>query len=175
MKQFIYIRISLIALLFAIICSCNKTTSEKKHTSDDSLKLIKMVRERENAMKEKNITIIMSQFADDATFINSAGYFFANKKEKELFHRYLSQNDSISYYYFAGDISIRFLDEKNALVYYPWRMDWFNVSNPKDTLKKEVGLMTLNAQKRENKWLWVAITNEHTPDFFQNLEKHKVK
>jgi len=42
------------------------------------------------------------------------------------------------------------LDDKNALVYYPGRMDWYKNSNPKDTIEKEIRLMTLSAQKK--KW-----------------------
>ena len=66
------------------------------------------------------------------------------------------------------------LDNKNALVYYPNRMDWYYVSNPKDTIEKETRLLTLSAQKRNGTWLWVAITNQQTLEYFDDLIKHKI-
>ena len=132
-----------------------------------------MVTDRENAMREKDVPTIMSQFSDDATFINAVGLYSADKKEVEKFHNGLTRMDSISYYYLAGKVTVRILDDNNALVYYPWRMDWYNISNLIDTLRKEIGLMTLSAQKRNGKWLWIAITNQHTPEYFEDLKKHK--
>jgi ketosteroid isomerase-like protein len=38
-------------------------------------------------MKTKDINKVMSQFSDDATFINSDGYFLATKKEIAAFHK----------------------------------------------------------------------------------------
>jgi hypothetical protein len=133
-----------------------------------------MVKEREKFMQEKNINALMTQFSDDATFINSAGFYCADKNEIEEFHRALAQLDSISYYYKAGNVHIRFLDSKNALVYYPWEMDWYYVSNPNES-QAEVGLMTISAQKRIGKWWWVAITNQHTAEYFDDLTKHRRK
>jgi len=153
--------------------SDNIKNSNNNNSAADSLTLIQMVHNRENAMKKKNITIVMTQFSDDATFINSAGFYCADKKEIETFHHGLTQMDTIGYYYTAGTITVRLLDNKNALVYYPWRMDWHMTANPSDTLLKEIGLMTLSAQKRNDKWLWVAITNQHTPEYFDDLTKHK--
>lgn len=157
------------------ICSCGTPSDNTViHKSEnDSLVLVQMVNERENAMKNKDIPAIMKQFSDDATFINAAGYYNANKKEIEFFHNNLTHMDSIGYYYKAGDVHVRILDSQNALVYYPWRMDWFQTSNIKDTIKKEIGLMTLSAQKRKDKWFWIAITNQHTPEYFEDLTKHK--
>ena len=99
-----------------------------------------MVHARENAMKKKDISTVMSQFSDDATFINGEGYFLANKAEIAAFHKGLTQSDSIGYYYIAGRVHVRMLDDKNALVYYPNRMDWYNVSNQKIPLKKKPAL-----------------------------------
>jgi hypothetical protein len=167
--------IILIINIFFLLCSCdtNKTNSNiRNNVTNDSLILVKMVKARENAMKIKDIATVMTQFSDDATFINSQGYYCANKREIEKFHNELTHLDSTGYYYKAGNVHVRILDTKNALVYYPWRMDWFNTSKPNDTLNKEVGLMSLTAQKRNDKWLWVAITNQHTSEYFNDLIKH---
>jgi len=134
-----------------------------------------MVHDRESAMKIKNIDAVMTQFSDDATFINGDGYYLANKAEIEEFHKGLTQSDSIGYYYLAGNVHIRMLDDKNALVYYPNRMDWYEISNPKDTIEKETRLLTLSAQKRSGKWQWIAITNQQTNEYFDDLTKHKIK
>jgi uncharacterized protein (TIGR02246 family) len=164
---------------FLLFSSCNTDSQNSvdshsnNHFTEDSLTLVKMVNERETAMKKKDLATVMTQFSEDATFINSAGFYFADKKEIEKFHHGLTQSDTIGYYYTAGNVTVRLLDKNNTLVYYPWRMDWHKTSNPADTLIKEVGLMTLSAQKRNDKWLWVAITNQHTPEYFDDLTKHK--
>lgn len=166
----------LIFLFFLFFHSCNNSNDIKvKYNSmNDSLTLVKMVNERENAMKKKDIDAVMAQFSDDATFINGEGYYLANKEEIAAFHKGLTQSDSIGYYYIAGNVHVRMLDNKNALVYYPNRMDWYRVSNPKDTIEKETRLLTLSAQKRNGNWQWVAITNQQTPEYFDDLTKHKI-
>jgi hypothetical protein len=166
----------LAASLFLLLCSCeiNKTDSDAKSSENkDSITLVNMVKEREFAMKNKDIPSVMSQFSDDATFINSAGYYLANKKEIENFHDNLLHMDSSAYHYKAGKVHVRFIDEKNALVYYPWRMDWYKIPDADDTVFEEVGLMTLTAQLRNEKWQWIAITNQHTKEYFEDLTKHK--
>lgn len=164
---------------YLLFCSCGEIDLSNNHLNlnftSDSLTLVKMVNDRENGMKEKDIPAVMAQFSDDATFINSVGFYCADKKEIENFHKGLTQMDTIGYYYKAGTANVRQLDQNNALVYYPWRMDWHNISNPADTLFKEIGLMTLSAQKRNDKWFWVAITNQHTPEYFDDLARHKRK
>ena len=102
-------------LLFLNSCD-NIEVSEKNSSADDSLLLIEMVHTRENAMKKKDISTVMTQFADDATFINSEGYYLANKEEIADFHKGLTQSDSIGYYYLAGHVHVRMLDNNNALV-----------------------------------------------------------
>ena len=133
-----------------------------------------MVHARENAMKKKDIGAVMAQFSDDATFINGEGYYLANKEEIADFHKGLTQSESIGYYYIAGHVHVRLLDNNNALVYYPNRMDWYRNSSPKDTIEKETRLLTLSAQKRNGNWQWVAITNQQTPEYFDDLTKHKI-
>jgi uncharacterized protein (TIGR02246 family) len=164
-------------ILFLLLYSCgtdSNDTSAKYNSTDDSLALVKMVNERETAMKKKDIPAVIAQFSDDATFINGEGYYLANKAEIAAFHKGLTQSDSIGYYYIAGHVHVRMLDNKNALVYYPNRMDWYNVSNPKDTIEKETHLLTLSAQKRNDIWQWVAVTNQQTPEYFDDLTKHKI-
>ena len=162
-------------LLFLNACSDNHTKAKETNSSTgDSLILVEMVHTRENAMKKKDIGAVMAQFSDDATFINGEGYYLANKEDIADFHRALTQSDSISYYYFAGHVHVRMLDNNNALVYYPNRMDWYRNSSPKDTIEKETRLLTLSAQKRNGNWQWVAITNQQTPEYFDDLTKHKI-
>jgi uncharacterized protein (TIGR02246 family) len=121
-------------ILFLLLYSCgtdSNDTSVKYNSTDDSLALVKMVNERETAMKKKDIRTVIAQFSEDATFINGEGYYCANKTEIEAFHKGLTQSDSVGYYYTAGQVHVRMLDNNNALVYYPNRMDWFKISNPK--------------------------------------------
>ena len=160
--------------LFLYSCGTNYNDPVVKYNStDDSLNLVKMINVREKAMKKKDLNAVMAQFSDDATFINGGGYYYANKMEIEAFHKGLIQTDTVSYYYKAGYVHVRILDSSNALVYYPNRMDWYNISNPKDTVEKEIRLMTLTAKKRDGIWQWVAITNQETPEYFDDLTKHK--
>ncbi len=136
--------------------------------------MTRMVREREAAMKAGDVSSVMAQFSEDATFINSNGYYCADKSEVEAFHKQIMFRESVGYKYLAGRVTVRLLDESNALVYYPWKMDFFYVATPKEFFHKETGLMTLSAQKRKGRWIWVAVTNHHTPEFFEDLTTHKM-
>ena len=167
----------LIISTLLLLNSCGNNNTEVKETdssTSDSLLLIEMVHARATAMKKKDIGAVMAQFSDDATFINGEGYYLANKVEIADFHKGLTQSESIGYYYIAGHVHVRMLDHNNALVYYPNRMDWYRNSNPKDTIEKETRLLTLSAQKRNGNWQWVAITNQQTPEYFEDLTKHKI-
>ncbi len=161
---------------FLSLYSCNTDNKNDSNydRTDDSLILVKMVNARESAMKKKDIPAVIEQFSDDATFINGDGFYCANKAEIDAFHKNLVESDSIGYYYIAGKIHVRILDNKNALVYYPNRMDWYKFSDPKDTIEKETRLLTLSAQKRNGSWQWVAITNQRTPKYFDDLTKHNL-
>ncbi len=168
-------RIFFITYFFFLFCSCyiNNSHNSTKNICLDSILLRKMVNEREKAMKNKDLATLMLQFSDDATFINTSGYYYSSKKEIKKFHERLLFIDSVSYHYQVGNIHVRLLDPRNALVYYTWQMLWFYNTNPKDTVRKEVGLMTLSAQKRDKQWYWIAITNQNTPQFFQDIQTHK--
>jgi len=135
----------------------------------DSLQLLEMISIREKSMIEKDIATAMSQFSQDATWINSQGYFFEGKYNVLKFHNMLAGNDSLDYYYEAGVPRVRVIDNHNALVYYSWKMFWYKRSYPSDTTNKELGLMTLTAQKRKGNWYWVAITNQHIPWFYKEI------
>ena len=113
----------------------------------DSLELIKMISQREKAMINKDINTAMSQFSEDVTWINSQGYYFEGKNEVLKFHNMLAENDSLDYYYKAGIPKVRIINQDNALAYYSWKMFWYKRENPKDTVNKEIGLMTLTAKK----------------------------
>jgi hypothetical protein len=165
-------------LIFYIVfffASC--TTSNDKvslNAAKDSLILVKMVKERERGMQAQNMEPVMAQFADDATFINGDGFYLANKKEISEFHNALKKSDSIGYHYIAGEVLIIMLDQNNALVYYPNRMDWCRLSNPSDTIERETRLLTLSAQKRKGTWKWIAVTNQQTLSYFNDLKKNKI-
>lgn len=155
------------------LCSCKQevlTMNAEESIRLDSLQLTKMIAVRENAMINKDIKTAVSQFTEDVTWINSQGYFFEGKREVRKFHNMLANNDSLDYYYKAGNPRIRVLDDNNALAYYSWKMFWYRREFPTDTIKKEIGLMTLKAKKIENNWKWVAITNQYTPWFYDKIE-----
>ena len=157
-----------------LILSCNPDTASGSADlipgSNDSLKLAKMISDRERAMIKKDISLAMAQFADGITWINSQGYFFEGKSEVLRFHQYLAGNDSLDYYYEAGTPRIRILDTVSALSYYSWKMFWYKKQNPADTVNREIGLMTLTARKIRDQWKWVAVTNQHTPWFYEKIE-----
>jgi uncharacterized protein (TIGR02246 family) len=168
-------KIIISTMLLTLVWSCesyNLDNNINSGSTADRAALVKMIREREVAMNDKDISSLMIQFSDDATFINSAGFYFTGKTEIENFHRDLIQVDTAGYFYKAGNVTVRIIDDYIALVYYPWSIDWYENSKPDVILYKETGLMTLVAQKRAEKWLWIAITNQHTPEFFNDLIKH---
>lgn len=166
-----------ILILELCICSCKKPlkSSNQDFVAKDSLQLVQLIIDRERAMIEKDIDLAMSQFSNDATWINSQGYFFQGKTELKKFHRMLSGNDSLDYYYEAGEPRIRILGAKNAIAYYSWKMFWYRKENPRDTTFKEIGLMTLNAQKENEKWQWTAVTNQHTPWFYNEIKPVQIE
>lgn len=162
----------LLTLVLSFFC-CKKEVSatiNQQSTKVDSIQLIKMIYEREKAMIEKDISSAMSQFSDDVTWINSQGYYFKGKSEVQKFHNMLAKNDSLDYYYKAGIPRIRIIDFDNAIAYYSWKMYWYKKEIPTDTIKKEIGLMTLTAKRNEDNWKWIAVTNQHTPWFYDEIE-----
>ena len=163
----------LIILLLSFY-SCGQETSTKKREEQsakaDSLEIAKMISKREKAMINKDIITAMSQFSENATWINSQGYYFEGKDEVLKFHNMLAGRDSLDYYYEAGQPRIKILDNQNAIAYYSWKMFWYKKVNPTDTTFKEIGLMTLTAQKEHNKWKWIAVTNQHTPWIYEKIE-----
>ena len=164
---------SILIILILSLLSCKQEITMKNNEPSnkiDSLELIKMISQREKAMINKDIETAMSQFSEDITWINSQGYYFEGKDEVLKFHNMLAENDSLDYYYKAGVPKIRIIDLDNAIAYYSWKMFWYKRENPKDTVNKEIGLMTLTAKKYENKWKWIAITNQHTPWFYDEIE-----
>jgi uncharacterized protein (TIGR02246 family) len=132
-----------------------------------------MITEREKGMKQKDIELVVSQFDENATWINSQGYFFQGRNEVKKFHAMLNGNDSLDYYYKAGIPRIRLIDDKNAIAYYSWKMFWYKKAVPTDTTYREIGLMTLTAKKDNGIWKWIAVTNQHTPWFYETI--HPVK
>ena len=159
-------------LLVILLFSCNTGSSDQSNPFDrkqDSLQLTRMIYEREEAMINKDVESAMSQFAHDITWINSQGYFFEGKEEVLNFHLMLTANDSLDYYYEAGKPRIRVVDSENAIAYYSWKMYWYKTEQPLDTVTKEIGLMTLSAEKENENWKWIAVTNQHTPWFYEEI------
>lgn len=161
-------------ILLPLLLSCNQSGSNEQDgsssSSADSRQLAEMVTVREKAMIEKDIDTAMSQFGDDATWINSQGYFFEGKQNVLEFHSMLAGNDTLDYFYEAGAPRIRLVDAYNAIAYYSWKMFWFRKDNPEDIVTREIGLMTLFAQKRQGRWYWIAVTNQHTPSFYDVID-----
>jgi uncharacterized protein (TIGR02246 family) len=159
-------------ILLALVLSCDQPNNPDAVTSDraDTLVLADMIRVREKAMIEKDIDTAMSQFSDDATWINSQGYFFEGKQNVLEFHGMLAGRESMDYSYEAGAPRIRLVDSSNAIAYYSWKMFWFAKGSPDNVTNEEIGLMTLTAQKREGQWYWVAVTNQHTPWFYETID-----
>jgi hypothetical protein len=97
----------LIISFFSFFYSCDNSndTGVKYSSMDDSLTLVKMVHARENAMKKKDISAVMAQFSDDATFINGEGYYLANKEEIADFHKGLTQSEFYRLLLYCGTCS----------------------------------------------------------------------
>lgn len=167
-------------LFFLLITAwaCTPTsdfTYDASTRNTDSLTLLEMIADREQAMINKDIELAMEQFSDNPTWINSQGYYFSGLEEVRKFHGMLAGNDSLDYYYEAGTPRIRIIDKHNALAYYSWKMFWYKKDNTIDTTFKEIGLMTLNAQKTDENWQWIAVTNQHTPWFYSAIEEVKIE
>jgi len=166
-------RLILLAVV-ALTLSCRPARTEENVADttrvSDSLALAEMIAVRERAMIDKNLLLALAQFADDATWVNSQGYYFVGKEEIAKFHAMLAMNDSLDYFYEAGTPLIRVIDGETALAYYSWKMFWYLKAEPADTVTREIGLMTLLARKEHGAWRWVAVTNQHTPDFYQRID-----
>lgn len=163
-----------IIILFLIsLFSCKnhrKKPSENLTTQEDSLALVQMIKDREHFMQRKDIQKISEQFSDDATWVNSQGYLFEGKHDLKKFHSALVNKKNRDYLYKAGEASIRFIDPKTALVYYPWNMFWYKNNDIKDTVFNEIGLMTIFTTKLNGNWKFRAITVQHTPYFYDKIE-----
>ncbi len=162
----------LIALIIAVThIACQESSPRNDREFDlAAVTLANMIEERETAMIERDIDTAISQFADDATWINSQGYFFQGKESILEFHNMLAGRDSVDYYYEAGEPRIRLIDDRNALAYYSWKMFWYDRDNPADTTFREIGLMTLSATRINGSWKWTAVTNQHTPWFYETID-----
>lgn len=162
----------LAAIAFTLACQPAQIEENIPDTTraSDSLALAQMIAVREQAMIDRNLPLALAQFADDATWINSQGYYFVGKDEIAKFHGMLARNDSLDYFYQAGTPLIRVLDGETALAYYSWKMFWYRKTEPADTTTREIGLMTLLARKEHGTWRWVAVTNQHTPEFYEDID-----
>jgi len=164
--------LTLILLPLVLCCDQPSSDSQGGATPDnaDALLLTDMIAVREKAMIEKDIDTAMSQFSDDATWINSQGYYFEGKQNVVEFHNMLAGRETLDYTYEAGEPRVKLVDSTNAIVYYSWKMFWFKKGSPEDVTNEEIGLMTLTAQKRQGQWYWIAVTNQHTPWFYETID-----
>lgn len=160
---------------FFILSSCDykKELTSTGTRQLDSLEISRMITEREKGMQQRDLKMVVSQFDENVTWINSQGYLFEGINEVTKFHAMLNGNDSLDYYYKAGIPRIRLIDDTNAMAYYSWKMFWYKKAAPTDTTYREVGLMTLTARKDNGIWKWIAVTNQHTPWFYETI--HPVK
>ena len=85
-----YLALISLPLLFSCNHSGPNTQDGAYSNSADSRQLAEMIAVREKAMIEKDIDTAMSQFSDDATWINSQGYFFEGKQNVLEFHSMLA-------------------------------------------------------------------------------------
>ena len=162
-----------------IVCLLTACTQQLKRpdsliTSSDSISLLKMIKDREKAMINKDINSITQQFDTNATFINGGGFYYEGINEIRQFHKSMFDNDSLTYTYKIGVPLINSIQKNTAIIYYPWQQLWTMKNVKSDTLN-EVGLMTIIAVKENGNWKWKSITNQRTKEFFNDLKKHKAK
>ena len=169
-------RLLLATLGFIVACDSTQTAerTDDRARSADSLLITRMIAVREQAMIGKDLPAALAQFADDVTWINSQGYYFVGKREVAKFHGMLAGNDSLDYHYEAGIPLVRIVDSRTAIAYYSWKMFWYRRVQPADTTFREIGLMTLLARKDETGWKWIAVTNQHTPSFYERIEPVRI-
>ena len=164
-----------ISILIFLFTSCNISTNRTTAFSiEDSNVLRTMVAQREKAMIDKDINSITEQFDTSATFINGGGYYYHGLTEIKNFHNSMFNNDSLTYTYKIGNVTIHPIEDNVAIVYYPWQQQWTLRKIKSDTLN-EVGLMTIVAAKTNGQWKWKSITNQRTREYFEDLETHKSK
>ncbi|TCZ74742.1 YybH family protein [Flaviaesturariibacter aridisoli] len=158
-------------ILLACSCTAPEASDERRDPAADSSTLAGMVREREAAMKARNLDAVMAPFDSAATFINGGGYYYKGAAAIRAFHEAMFRNDSLQYTYKAGHVTVDAVRPRVALVYYPWQQDWTLKTPGSDTLH-ETGLMTIVAVKTGGKWHWRSITNQRTKEFFEDLPGH---
>lgn len=156
-----------VAMLLIVASTSVGNAQLTKQSQADSLALVQMVADRENAMNHRDMQTLLSQYSDDFTFINTAGSYLT-RPDMPKFDSVLYAYDSTRYR--GGKVNVRLLDSTNALVYYAWQVDRYRAVNP---LLNEIGLMTLSAQKRSGRWVWVAMTNQSTPRFIEDVVKNR--
>src|SRR5687767_12182392 len=111
----------ILSLFLCFFTACVSKTNQKaaSFSSDDSLKIISMINDREKAMINRDINVINQQFDSMASFINGGGYLYNGIKEINDFHNSMFANDSLTYTYKIGKVWIQPVKEDVALIYYP--------------------------------------------------------
>ena len=171
-----FLRTILFLLSLSLLAACVSTPNQK-HTSishEDSLEIISMIKQREDAMISRDINTVVRQFDSGAYFINGGGFLYQGIAEIRNFHNSMFTNDSLTYTYTAGTVWIQPVREDLAMIYYPWQQQWTMKNVQSDTLN-EVGLMTITAVKQSDGWKWKAVTNQRTKEYFDDLLDHKAR
>ena len=75
--------------LISFLVAVNAAFCQSGYGSD-SLILLNMIQTRQFAMKKKDVPAMMKQFANDATFINPAGYIYKKKNRNRIVSIYIN-------------------------------------------------------------------------------------
>jgi uncharacterized protein (TIGR02246 family) len=159
-----------LARAFAILAlgALRADLAAQTRANNDSVALAKTVVDYIEATKRNDRRGELAVFADDATFITTSGRYIGGIKALEAFYDNLvGTTDSVRYV--NGAPAVRLLDDRNALVYYTWKINWYWRGRP--PMLDDIGMMTITAQKRGDRWYWLAITSQRLPEFVDQIVK----
>ena len=85
----------ILLILHILISGCDSTPEQRTAPGETDIEILTtMISFREQAMATNDVAAAMMHFADDATWINSQGYYFEGRDELENFHRMLAEDTS---------------------------------------------------------------------------------
>jgi hypothetical protein len=86
---------------------CKEGDGSEHISNQDSILISKMIWVRKKGMIDRNLDVVISQFDQEATWINSQGYYFEGRPEILKFPTMLNGNDSFdNYYYYEARIPL---------------------------------------------------------------------
>jgi hypothetical protein len=94
---------------------CKEGDGSKHISNQDSILISKMIWVREKGMIDRNLDVVISEFDQEATWINSQGYYFEGRPEILKFPTMLNGNDSLDYYYEARIPLVKVINETTDL------------------------------------------------------------